>query len=331
MALNFHEREKKEPWEKGTTFFVFYIRRFFRIAPVYHLFLFFAMLFLNQFFVLMTIHPGQTESSWSQELTYFISDNLFFTIIMHVTFLFGLVPAFVQDNILPDWSIGLEMQFYAVFPFIMLLIRKIGYTIPLIIFSIIYLSAPWLFGQYNSPGVLLHFGQPSFLPLKINVFLIGILLGKAKYFIRVNEQTKAIKPLLFVLILSFVGYDFIINLFAIYLLLWVSSSFDNAQRLLKKIFYRIDRFLDNYIVAFFSKTTFAVYLLHLILIYTGNGFFVRFHFYMSTNNLGRFFILISFCIPFSYLIAHYIYKLIERPFIHLGKTLIFKFLTEKNC
>jgi peptidoglycan/LPS O-acetylase OafA/YrhL len=34
MALNFHEREKNKPWEKASTFFCFYLRRFFRIAPV---------------------------------------------------------------------------------------------------------------------------------------------------------------------------------------------------------------------------------------------------------------------------------------------------------
>jgi peptidoglycan/LPS O-acetylase OafA/YrhL len=145
MALYFHEREKIEPWEKPSTLLYFYTRRFFRIAPVYYLFLFVAILFLEQFNILMTIHSGQTESNWNPELTSFISNNILLTIIMHVTFLFGLVPSFVQDNILPDWSISLEMQFYAVFPFIMLLIRKIGYTIPVIIFSIIYLIAPMLF------------------------------------------------------------------------------------------------------------------------------------------------------------------------------------------
>jgi peptidoglycan/LPS O-acetylase OafA/YrhL len=278
----------------------------------------------------MTIYPGQTESSWNPQSTKFISDNLFLRIVMHVTFLFGLFPSFIQDNILPNWSIGLEMQFYAVFPFIVLLIRKIGYTIPIILFSIIYLTAPLLFGLYNSPGLLLHFGQPSFLPLKINVFLIGILLGKAKYFIAVDEQSKAIKTLLFVLVLSFVAYDFIINLSAIYLFFWVSSSFYKSYSPLKQMFLKMDRFLDNNVITFFFNTSFAVYLLHLIVIYTGNGFFVRFDFYMATNNLGRFFILLPFCIPVSYLIAHYIFKLVEGPFINLGKSLIPRFYSKRE-
>jgi peptidoglycan/LPS O-acetylase OafA/YrhL len=59
MALNFHVREKIEPWGKASTLVSFYTRRFFRIAPVYYLFLFFAILFLNQFNILMGIYPGE--------------------------------------------------------------------------------------------------------------------------------------------------------------------------------------------------------------------------------------------------------------------------------
>lgn len=319
IALNFHEREKYEPWDKSKTVYIFYIRRFFRIAPLYYFFLFFAFLFLDSFFAISNIQPGQNVTSWTAESTKYISTNLEIRILLHVTFLFGLFPSFIQDSILPDWSIALEMQFYFLFPFLMLIFKKIGYFIPIFLFTILYLTAPFLFGNYNSPGILLHFGQPSFLPLKINVFLIGVLLGKAKYFMNVNNEEKASKFLFLVFILSFFGYDFIINISAIYLLLWIKSTSQKPNKILFHTFQKMDNLVDNKIVTFFSDTSYAVYLVHLMIIYIVNWFFIKNEFYFSNNYLYNFILLIVFVIPFSYLIAFILYRIIELPFIQFGK------------
>jgi peptidoglycan/LPS O-acetylase OafA/YrhL len=319
IALNFHEREKYEPWDKSKTIYIFYIRRFFRIAPLYYFFLFFAFLFLDSFFAISNIQPGQNVTSWTAESTKHISTNLEIRILLHLTFLFGLFPSFIQDSILPDWSIALEMQFYFLFPFLMLIFKKIGYFIPIFLFTILYLTAPFLFGNYNSPGILLHFGQPSFLPLKINVFLIGVLLGKAKYFMNVKNEEKASKFLFLVFILSFFGYDFIINISAIYLLLWIKSTSQKPNKFLFHTFQKMDNLVDNKIVTFFSDTSYAVYLVHLMIIYIVNWVFIKNEFYISNNYLYNFILLIVFVIPFSYLIAFILYRIIELPFIQFGK------------
>ncbi len=325
IALNFHEREKYEPWNKAKTFYKFYIRRFFRIAPLYYFFLFFAFLFLDSFFAISNIRPGQNITSWTPELTKSISSNLEIRILLHVTFLFGLFPSFIQDSILPDWSIGLEMQFYFIFPFLMLIIKKIGYFIPLFLFTILYLIAPFLFGSYTSPGILLHFGQPSFLPLKINVFLIGILLGEAKYFMKIKKNEKAFKSLFFVFILSFIGYDFIINISAIYLLFWVISTSQILNTSLFHMFKKIDNFLDNKIVTFFSDTSYAVYLVHLLIIYLANWYFLNYKFYILNNYFYNFILLVVFSIPVSYSTAFILYRIIELPFIQFGKKISLRF------
>ncbi len=319
IALNFHEREKYEPWDKSKTIYIFYIRRFFRIAPLYYFFLFFAFLFLDSFFAISNIQPGQNVTSWTAESTKHISTNLEIRILLHLTFLFGLFPSFIQDSILPDWSIALEMQFYFLFPFLMLIFKKIGYFIPIFLFTILYLTAPFLFGNYNSPGILLHFGQPSFLPLKINVFLIGVLLGKAKYFMNGKNEEKASKFLFLVFILSFFGYDFIINISAIYLLLWIKSTSQKPNKFLFHTFQKMDNLVDNKIVTFFSDTSYAVYLVHLMIIYIVNWVFIKNEFYISNNYLYNFILLIVFVIPFSYLIAFILYRIIELPFIQFGK------------
>ncbi len=146
-----------------------------------------------------------------------------------------------------------------------------------------------------------------------------MLLGKAKYYINIENEEKAFKPLLFVFILSFIGYDFIINVSAIYLLLWVISKSKKANKSLFKIFQKIDSLLDNKIINFFSDSSYAVYLVHLVIIYLANYYFLNHQFYISNNYFYNFILLLVFSIPVSYSIAFLLYRIIELPFIQFGK------------
>ena len=40
------------------------------------------------------------------------SDHSFLNVFTHATFMFGFLPDYSFNTVLPDWSIGLEMQFY---------------------------------------------------------------------------------------------------------------------------------------------------------------------------------------------------------------------------
>jgi peptidoglycan/LPS O-acetylase OafA/YrhL len=40
-------------------------------------------------------------------------------ILTHITFLFGLFPQYASNDVLPDWSLSLEMQFYVAIPLIL--------------------------------------------------------------------------------------------------------------------------------------------------------------------------------------------------------------------
>lgn len=83
----------------------FYVRRLFRIAP-----LFYAMLFV--WVVAGWVVWGKVYSSQ----TYFLN----------FTFLYGLVPGYHESIVWAGWSIGVEMLFYLVFPVVACLLPGIA-------------------------------------------------------------------------------------------------------------------------------------------------------------------------------------------------------------
>src|SRR6185503_13989003 len=106
-----------EPWDEPKTWLKFYVRRFFRIAPLYYVLL--AVFFLT----------GPAMAGCREGLAQYFPDTAndpdryldrsFENIAMHVSFLFGLSKTYVVRTTMPDWSISLEMQFYWAFPFLM--------------------------------------------------------------------------------------------------------------------------------------------------------------------------------------------------------------------
>jgi peptidoglycan/LPS O-acetylase OafA/YrhL len=129
MALHFRLREQREPWQSPKTWGIFYVRRFFRIAPLYYLLLAFALTFQGPYMAAYNNLGKFYRPDFVQAvgIPAFDLDGFdFATLFYHVTFLFGAIPSQSSNNMMPDWSIGLEMQFYLVFPFLMIALRKIG-------------------------------------------------------------------------------------------------------------------------------------------------------------------------------------------------------------
>ena len=95
-----HQRRSAEKYATSN----FYIRRFFRIAPLYY-----AAIFL--YFCVATI-TGQTDSGYGYPI-YALKN-----VLANLSFLHGFYPP-ANNNVVPGgWSIGTEIAFYAVFPLI---------------------------------------------------------------------------------------------------------------------------------------------------------------------------------------------------------------------
>lgn len=174
MAYQAEVREPKEPMARPLTWARFWTRRFFRIAPVFYVAFIVAML-LGPWLLEMREIVAQAGAAAAEPTRYI--DHGPGNVLLHLTFLFGLIPEYASRSPLPDWSIALEMQFYLAFPFILLLLRKIGFVAGSVLLTLAA-AALWLpFGDW-----LGRFDPdtPALLPLKLNMFLAGMLVMKAR-------------------------------------------------------------------------------------------------------------------------------------------------------
>jgi peptidoglycan/LPS O-acetylase OafA/YrhL len=135
----------------------FWVQRFFRLWPV------FVVCFLASLLVPLEKEP----ESWP------------IAIVSNLTMLHGIVPESICKNVStsilpPSWSISLEWQFYIFAPFfISALSLKKWWVVPCIFLSILC-AAMWSTSS---------FVYPSFLPIKLHLFLIGIACFYIKEFL----------------------------------------------------------------------------------------------------------------------------------------------------
>jgi peptidoglycan/LPS O-acetylase OafA/YrhL/putative effector of murein hydrolase LrgA (UPF0299 family) len=117
--------------EDGSTNVInFYLKRFFRIAPLFY-------------FVLVCWRGvGHYLWMWSESAT---------VLFLNFTFLFGLVPTDYESLVMAGWSIGIEMLFYFIFPVIIILMKDIKKS--LIIFTISMIMSSIVYRVYSDIGL----------------------------------------------------------------------------------------------------------------------------------------------------------------------------------
>ena len=284
----------------------FFIRRFFRIAPLYYL----AILY----FVFYSVF---NVPFWFGKPPY-LSD---YNIVSNVFFIHGFSPYWINfSNVVPGgWSIAVEMTFYALTPFVFSKIKNIKHAFVFLCLSLVFklalqevfLHVP-LIPETTVWREFLFYYFPSQLP----VFGMGIILY---YFIYDAKSfrgvSKGLKILAVVLILLQAGWtlDFLyINHLIISLgMVWFCW-------LLSKGYLR---FVSNSMIQYIGKISFSLYLVHFVVI----GWLIKFQLIDFTshylvNYLIRFVVLLLF----SMLISMLTYRFIEVPFQRLGSRFIKK-------
>ncbi|MFM9916820.1 MAG: acyltransferase family protein [Rhizobacter sp.] len=278
----------------------FYIRRFFRIAPVYYVALalaFMAGTQLGEARQAIAAFAPQTRTDLSR---YFMADPLG-NALMHVSFLFGLFPRFAFSTPLPDWSLGLEMQFYLVFPVIFLALRK--RFLPMMF--VLLLTALAVRLGLKLEGIA--YPMPSFLPLKFHNFAAGMAIA----YLHLNPTVRR-WPLL-ALILSSVGVG--------ERSLWMPAIVLICHSLLHQPesgHARLDALFGHWTSRWLADLSYSVYILHLLVVLPVFAWAVPFTSVSMTDWWAVSLATLGVVLILSWAVMHWV----EAPGIQIGKRLL---------
>ncbi|MEG7425326.1 acyltransferase, partial [Serratia marcescens] len=235
-----------------------------------------------------------------------------------VTFIFGFLPDYSFNTVLPDWSIGLEMQFYFLFPFIMLTVLKLG-------FARACLTIVLLCGivKFLVPDYFAAFPMPSMILIKLNLFIAGMLMAES---IRRKSVRYVAFALLTVLGSAYLPHELnkyhllaqIGLILMMIMMLWTRSEESKWSRAL-----RLPRWcLTNRFSVFLGDVSYSVYLLHLLIVLPVVAYLLSNTSFAELSSVMRFVVASGIILPLTYCIATLLYHFIEKPGIKLGKMLI---------
>jgi len=316
MAHHYLLREAREPWVAPRTWLIFWTRRFFRIAPLYYVLLAVAVVFAPYIGHARDAVAAAWSGTGTAESRYASFDPV--NVLTHISFAFGALPEYAFRTSLPDWSIGLEMQFYLAFPFVMLLARRAGYLLAGVVLSAACLVLQWHFHDFFHA-----FLMPSFLPMKLYVFVVGI-------WIAISRADGAMKPALIVSVLltsavaAHVGSPEAIGrvvLVVVLFYLMSDGSLPGPRTVLVGV-ARLRSALSSRLSRFLGDTSYGLYLIHLLVLIPIAGAFAQLPAYVAAPSALRFAICLILVVPISLAFAWLGHRAIEQPGIQFGKNLI---------
>jgi peptidoglycan/LPS O-acetylase OafA/YrhL len=235
-------------------------RRFVRLYP---LFIFAVILGMATLHLYATVIGS---SPWAAEIrpAFFTRDqngaNFFWThLLLHLTMLHGVVP----DEVLPQaplmfsgplWSISLEWQFYLVAPFLVPLFhvtsaRKVLLAVSVLL-GLVFLS---VVGRH-----LWHAEVPSFLPLKLPLFCVGIVC--AVVWPRVKEMDPR-QLLVLVGVAAVISMALTSSRTAV--LIWFATYFCAAAGGKTMITQAVESFVRLPAARFLGRISYGLYVLHM--------------------------------------------------------------------
>ena len=311
MVFQYRLRKDREDWDEPGTWVAFWVRRFFRISPLYYCLLIVALscgAWLHADRVLIDAFFGREPQLAERYL-----DGSFTNIIMHMSYAFGFVPGYAYRTPLPDWSLGLEMQFYAAFPFIVLLARRMGWlaaAVGVACLGIVMVLALQALG--------VDFPMPAFLPLKLHLFLAGMMIAADHAGDR-RRLTMQFALAMLLAAIPFGGEGDLLHFVAREALVIGFFALVHGRSL--AIVDRLSRLLGSKPFYWLGELSFGTYLIHLMVLHPVAAWAIR-RFGTDIAAGARFAIVFLIVAAISYALAFVGYMLIERPGQKLGRSVL---------
>ena len=324
MMWHFYERHNLgESWGSSKTCLKFYVRRFFRIAPLYYLMLVIVYLCHNGLHQLEaqnhsvfapTFTPGphdptNSEISVAQVLT-------------HFSFIFGFIPRYAASSNLPDWSIGLEMQFYLFFPFLALLLVRSQFVWG----TALLLVASWISLKLFGVGVMAEpkffgvFPYATLLPFRIDNFLAGMLLAAGLYE-KDNFSKRAFLLVLGLLVAGLYMKKFLLISF-LFVFYELATTFGTGLPILDQSVKQVRLLVEHRLFKFMADVSYGVYLIHMPLLALVIWMLTHLSSFAQFSPAMRFLCCMLAMVPIVYSLAFLAFKYVESPGIALGRKII---------
>lgn len=289
----------------------FFLRRFFRIAPMYYLGICYYL-----------FQDGLGPRYWLGNETHITVIN----IISNFTFLHGFNPYWITSLVPGGWSIGVEMTFYAVLPFLFSRVKNLNQAFIFFIFSIfVKLILQLFFMKFHLISDDRLWGEYLFLyfPSQLPVFCLGILL----YFIIIENES----------IRNISGKSILVFSGLILAQLGTGIQFIFPNHILFSIGFLLLAFaistfrfilIVNQIVNYIGKISFSMYLVHFAVLH----WLTRLNFidYLDSGTLN-YIVRFSIVSVLTIFVSSILYKTIEVPFQEIGKRIISRLEKSTNA
>ncbi|MBB4479153.1 acyltransferase family protein [Rhizobium etli] len=313
MVFHYQRRKGREPWEAKSTWITFWVRRYFRIAPLYYAMLI-AALTLGPFVYDARMVIDAFNGVRPQLADRYLDSSLA-NYIAHLTFLFGLSRHYAYRTALPDWSIGLEMQFYAALPFIMMVVGRFGW-----VKGVVGVAAVGGAIAYFLHRTGYTFPMPTFLPLKLHIFAAGMLLAGALW--TTKKRTYLFSGIAGLLVLVPVGGDMDALHHAMRIILVLTFfALIHTERLpyaAAKMMRPVSEWLGKGFFHNLGELSFGAYLIHLLVMQPVVAYLIK---TTDINDPTRWALTLLITVPIVYGLAWVGYKFIEMPGQSIGREL----------
>lgn len=278
----------------------FYIRRFFRIAPMYYLGIIYFSL--------------QNQNGIGDTIT-----NNLWNVLSNIFFIHGISPYWINNLVPGGWSITVEVFFYIILPLLITIIKNLNqaviFTLVSFIVSMIFRLLLQKIQLIDDLALWNEFSYYNFIT-QLPAFGLGII----SYFLIIKKDFE-IAPINTLIIFFIVTSHFIWGVIIPNFIL-IGICFLILIYILSLREYKI---FVNKFTLFLGKISYSAYLVHFAVLLwvdrnTALNYFIKEYSY--DYYILNFTLRLSLVIFITTIIAYVFFKIIEIPFQKLGKKII---------